>query len=88
MKLKKSKVKKSEEKPLTYYVFSKYRNKDSWWYFHGSSITKEDAEIDMEQVTDEPEDIEYMVIKGYELHTYDGVARYPVHIDEKLEDQE
>ena len=75
---------KTEEK---YHVFSRYcDNRDAkisngGWIYFGDYDTKELAEKDM-VMTGEPEDIEFMVIKGKQLQYEDGVAIYPFVIME------
>ncbi len=75
---------KNKEIKDKYHVFSRYcSNTDSndWIYF-GDYDTKEFAEKHME-MHGEPEDIEYLVIKGKQLEYEDGVAIYPFVILEE-----
>jgi hypothetical protein len=84
-------MKSNKNKPIPssekYFVFSKYTHEDDYqWRYFGEFKSKEDAEIEMEFTGEpEPEPIEFMVIKGRLLDTYEGVARYPYHIQEGIE---
>jgi hypothetical protein len=81
--LKKKKAVKEEPKKehAQYFVFAHYGDSHDWW-FCGEHDTKEDAERNGMEVTGEPEDVHYKVIKGIELGTKEGIAVYPTMIDE------
>jgi hypothetical protein len=87
-KKKKSKSKKLEFKIKeygSYFVFGRHCKNNEWdhsgWYFHGEYNTPEAAERDM-IVTGEPESLEYIVIKGIQLDTEEGIASFPTNIKE------
>ncbi len=72
-----------KEEKDKYHVFSKYgTNKNDNWEYFGDYDTKELAEKHME-MHGEPEDIQYIVIKGKQLEYEDGVAIYPFVIVEE-----
>jgi hypothetical protein len=62
----------------SYFVFSKYQS-NSTWHFDGEFDTPEEAESEMTMMG-EPESIEYMIIKGQQLETEEGIATYPINI--------
>jgi hypothetical protein len=82
-------TKKIKEEKDKYHVFSRYgtnRSDNNEWEYFGDYDTKELAEKHME-MQGEPEDIQYMVIKGKQLEYEDGVAIYPFIILEEEEEK-
>lgn len=73
--------KKKTEKQEFYYLFSKYKSDSDWKYF-GEFPTREICELEMEQ-NGEFEDIEYMIIKGYDLRYVERLPILPYSIVEE-----
>ncbi|HRZ18552.1 MAG TPA: hypothetical protein P5136_00650 [Methanofastidiosum sp.] len=80
-------MKKKSNPKEEYFVFSKYQGDEDWRYL-GSADTKEEAEDEFLVQHNEPEPIEYIIIKGKQLRCEEGVAIFPYKIiEEYLDDK-